>query len=102
MWTPICGHCFWDNDRGATAFCKKAGAESGKYIGSTFTPSNAIWIGICRPEDIENEVWPYCTGGCNSRDVGGSGCDASGGNGVKIECCKKLIDTFLQYITIEF
>ena len=28
-WYPICGHYFWDNDHGATAFCRKLGSTSG-------------------------------------------------------------------------
>lgn len=92
IWTPICGHCFWDNDGGATAFCKKGGSESGKIIGRIPIPSNGIQIGICNGQDIANGNWPYCTGACNQMTVGGGyGCDAGqDNNGVMIECCKDL------------
>ena len=83
-WSPICGHCFWDNNYGATTFCKKLGHPSGSFERTSKTyPSNALKVGKCR----SGEDLTACTEGCNDRYVG-DGNDCSQGNtvGIKITC----------------
>ena len=80
-WSPICSHWFWDNNNGASDFCRKLGFSGGiikdrkKVIG----PYNedAIQIGRCSAgEAIES-----CTGFMNDYKKT-SRCSA--GNPVKI------------------
>ena len=80
QWTPICGHYFWNNDNGATLFCKELGCVDGELRGitpgvGTKIPleSDALSIGKCKKQD----TWPNCSGGCNTMSVGGQNC---GGN----------------------
>ena len=73
IWSPICGHWFWDTHYGATLFCQKLGSN---YVSGTVTRSrgkkleqDAIRVGKCR----NNDRWMQCSGGCN--DLGyGHGC----------------------------
>ena len=80
-WSPICGHWFWDNQNGATSFCRKLGYTSGDQSRSYARyDEDAIRIGRCR----YGESLEACTGGCNERGVG-DGCAAcSVGNNVAI------------------
>ena len=43
-WTPICGPCFWDNNFGASLFCRKLDSKymSG-YIGNTMAQSIGVF-----------------------------------------------------------
>ena len=64
---PICGHWFWNNNDGATSFCKKLGNyESGtvSLLRKTYD-EDAINIGECQPNDDIMK----CKGGFNSYDL---------------------------------
>ena len=75
IWSPICGHWFWDNDYGAKLFCQTLTSNpdsTGKIIRRTDKPleSDGIRIGKC----LINDQWLSCSGGCN--DLGtGQGCN---------------------------
>ena len=61
-WFPICGHWFWDDNNGATAFCRKLGYPSGT-VARTFHSydENSLKVGGCLPgEDLSD-----CSGGGN-------------------------------------
>ena len=46
---PICGHYFWDNQHGATTFCKKLGYSGGKQEKANAKYSEkSIVIGTCK------------------------------------------------------
>ena len=69
QWIPICGHYFWDNQEGASLFCKKIGyskgsisRKHGKY------PQDSFRIGKCNAGDD----WSSCKGGCNGYTIGGA------------------------------
>ena len=74
-WSPICGHYFWDTERGkpnygATKFCNKMGYQVGDVFGrgsGESYSSDAFRIGKCN----ENDDWNSCRGGCNDYEVGG-------------------------------
>ena len=66
IWSPICGHYFWDNDVGASLFCQKLTsnpASTGLVIRRTDKPleKDAIKIGKC----LSNDQWLSCSGGCS-------------------------------------
>ena len=75
IWSPICGHWFWDTDFGANLFCQRLTsdpASTGHVIRRTDKPleKDAIRIGRC----LSNDEWLSCSGGCN--DLGtGKGCN---------------------------
>ena len=75
IWSPICGHWFWDNDYGAKLFCQMLTSNpdsTGNVIRRTDKPleSDGIRIGKC----LSNDQWGSCSGGCN--DLGtGQGCN---------------------------
>ena len=112
---PICGHYFWDNNYGATLFCKKLGYESGKIAPGSYAPTvDAIRIGSCSSSDTH---LLNCSGtsSCNYIEVGGHGnisCGNCHGNTkviFKINClpfginntlsCKGKYVDFLEGIT---
>mgnify|MGYP006975447451 FL=1 len=71
IWSPICGHWFWDNDFGATLFCQKLTSDptsTGYVIRRTDKPleKDAIRIGNC----LSNDQWLSCSGGCNDLGTG--------------------------------
>jgi len=76
VWSPICGHYFWDNQVGATKFCQKLGygkgAQSGSGSGNHYT-TDSFRLGSCQ----EGDELTGCTGGCNDYVVGGQ-CSNSG------------------------
>ena len=84
-WSPICGHYFWNNNDGATAFCKKLGYPSGtlEIIRQTYS-EDSIRVGECRAgEDLM-----ACTGGCNEYETGNgcAKCTQNQGVSVSIAC----------------
>ena len=71
IWSPICGHWFWDNDVGASLFCQKFTSDptsTGYVIRRTDKPleKDAIRIGNC----LSNDQWLSCSGGCNDLGTG--------------------------------
>ena len=71
VWSPICGHDFWNNDNGATAFCEKLGFTSGTSSGPIGVYSqDAVEVGICHRGDNLNE------------------CDSGGARGKLSDRCK--------------
>ena len=67
-WTPICGHWFWDNQIGASLFCKKLGYDSGtvsgKGSGQKYSVDSFL-IGRCKIGDkIER-----CTDNANRYEI---------------------------------
>ena len=96
-WSPICGHHFWDNNYGATLFCREL--LNSTYTYGTVTERrdipleiDGIRIGHCNYEDTSLFS---CTGGCNDLEVGGQcsnspagygQCVAGQGATVEIEC----------------
>ena len=81
-WFPICGHWFWDDNNGATAFCVKLGYPSGTAV-RTFLGYNeeSLKVGGCLP----GENLTACTGGGNEYSTGGS-CAPGHIAGVSITC----------------
>ena len=81
-WFPICGHWFWDDNHGATAFCRKLGYPSG-IVSRTFHgyDEDSIKVGGCVPGDDLID----CTGGGNEYSTGGS-CAFGNKCGVSITC----------------
>ena len=78
-WSPICGHYFWNNNHGATLFCRKLNPQfkSGTIIPRYDKPleSDGVRIGRCFSDDH----WPECSGGCNDFETGSSCFEAAGG-----------------------
>ena len=99
-WYPICGHWFWDNDHGATAFCTKLGYESGRVnvrnermAGTYGVP--AIHVGKCRA----GEELTACTGTRNHYDS--RNCNA--GDNIRITItCNRQIETYSSCTSIKF
>ena len=61
-WSPICGHSFWDDNHGATSFCKQLGYESGTVTRKNGKyPVASLRIGRCRT----GEQLTVCTHGGN-------------------------------------
>ena len=84
-WFPICGHYFWDNDHGATAFCKKLGYPEGTVHKTKQRYSeDSIRVGKCE----EGEFLMACTDGSNSYETGGS-CRAGERAGITITCAEQ-------------
>ena len=75
MWSPICAHWFWNNNIGATLFCKKLDPKKyrfGKWKKSNQKlESDAVRVGACR----RNDKWLKCTGGCNDLGKGDRKCN---------------------------
>ena len=77
-WRPICGHYFWDNNRGATLFCKKLGFTTGEVFGKDdgkqYGNVEAFWIGKCKDSDnyfpSAKDDDHNCNGGCNDFKLG--------------------------------
>ena len=105
QWVPICGHYFWDNDYGATLFCKKLGFLSGKVYGGGGQKysTDSFRIGRC----INGDEWKNCSGRCNDYQLGGK-CngipgycgqsttakiyiDCEGGTHIKSTSCKSKV-----------
>ena len=84
-WFPICGHYFWDNDNGATAFCHKLGYPEGtvRETGHAYS-EDSIRVGKCD----EGEYLMACTDGSNSYETGGS-CSAGNDAGIRITCAEQ-------------
>ena len=89
MWSPLCGHYFWDNQYGAEKFCQKLGYPSGMHSGKPMQksyPVDSFSLGTCLPED----KWPCCTGGENYFNVGtpalNGTCEKSNDQAIVIKC----------------
>merc|ERR1711899_654735 len=79
VWTPICGHWFWNNDYGADLFCQKLDS---KYVSGTVIKrkdvklrQNGFQIGECK---IDDNSLLACTGGCNDLKTGNGHCAKCG------------------------
>jgi hypothetical protein len=79
IWTPICGHWFWNNDHGADLFCQKLDS---KYVSGTVIKrkdiklrQDGIQIGECK---IDDSSLDSCTGGCNDLETGNGHCAKCG------------------------
>ena len=84
-WYPICGHYFWDNNHGATAFCNKLGYPEGWISETGLTYSeDSIRVGKCE----EGEYLMDCTDGSNTYETGGS-CSAGHEAGITITCAEQ-------------
>jgi hypothetical protein len=60
---PICGHYFWDNNYGASTFCRHLGFKQGeRRISRATFPKDSIGLGRCHKTDR----FPLCTAGGNS------------------------------------
>jgi hypothetical protein len=89
-WIPICGHWFWNNNKGATLFCQQLGYTIGIVKQESIArqvplPDDGFRIGECET----NDIWGQCTGGCNDHTIGGTHCsDCRSGAmaGLRIEC----------------
>jgi hypothetical protein len=89
-WIPICGHWFWNNNKGATLFCQQLGYKIGIVKQESIArqvplPDDGFRIGECET----NDIWGQCTGGCNDHTIGGTHCsDCRSGAmaGLRIEC----------------
>ena len=79
-WHYICHRKFIENNYGVNLFCEKLlksidQLENQKNFGELLSyesskethPEATFLFGSCTKSDS----WPYCTGGCNSRSVGG-------------------------------
>ena len=94
-WTRICGHWFWDNDNGATLFCKELDPikfVSGRVKKTNMElPSDAIQIGKCKSSD----TLLSCSGGCNDNVVGYgcANCKAGEKATIEVECVEGATNT---------
>ena len=86
-WLPICGHYFWDNNYGATLFCKKL---SSRFTFGTVKRrydrplgNNGLFIGRCRKTD---KKLLSCTGHKNIYSTSHSLCAARQKASVEIKC----------------
>ena len=106
-WSPICGHFFWDNNYGATLFCKQLGFNNGRYSKYLLADSpcpkhfqtlvfnlgivskvpgkplakDAIRVGRCN----SNDEWLGCKGGCNDLGIGNGCAQCSAGSKASVE-----------------
>ena len=80
---PICGHWFWDNNDGATTFCKKLGKTSGtvKQVRGEYD-EDAFHIGRCNA----GEELDKCTAGDNMRSMDKPSCKKGNKVSIEIEC----------------
>ena len=109
QWSPICGHWFWNNNVGASLFCKEAGYDSGAIKRDMSSnaqnlaqktirfelESDGLRIGQCNLGDN----WLQCSGTCNDLEIGGNCADNNGNNvgscrqgknaAVSIDCFKR-------------
>ena len=73
IWSPLCGHYFWDTEFGANFFCQKLtsnSASTGKIIKRPEPlERDGIRVGTC----LSTDQWLSCTGGCNDLGIG-KGC----------------------------
>ena len=99
IWSPICGHFFWNTNYGANLFCQNLDPKFTSGIISKShgkrLASDGIRIGKCQRED---RSLLSCTGGCNDLGIGkGFGCancEAGQLASVEIQCFtgKSLLD----------
>ena len=89
IWSPICGHYFWNNDFGANLFCQRLTSNptsTGNVIKRTDKPleSDGIRIGGC----LRYDDWLSCSGGCNDLGTGQgcADCDANSPASIEIKC----------------
>ena len=86
-WSPICGHWFWNNNYGATLFCKKLDSKytSGTIKRRTDRPlkDNGLKIGSCGSTDKDLDK---CTAGGNTLSTTKSGCAKDEKASVEINC----------------
>jgi len=77
---PICGHWFWNDDNGASAFCKKLGFTNGiRYTVRDQYSTDALMVGTCSPGTTNFT-------NCN-KDFGFiSSCNAGSSIGVRVSC----------------
>ena len=62
QWSRICGHHFWDNNIGATMFCKQLNYDSGTILESRYkSAESGFWIGEC----LHGDQFPHCSGKCS-------------------------------------
>ena len=64
IWSPICGHWFWDNQHGATLFCQelKGKLYTGRITSNRYTQtlaSKGVNVGRC---DKNDKSIMECTG----------------------------------------
>ena len=85
-WYPICGHYFWNNNHGASTFCKKLGFLSGSQVRTEEKyGKDAMPVGGCSPAQSLTQ----CTGGGNAwgnLGYNNKQCGAGKSIGVKIVC----------------
>jgi len=85
IWSPICGHWFWNTNFGANLFCQELTsnpASTGQVIRRKYAfGKDAIRIGRCE----SNDQWLSCTGGCNDLGTGKGCADCRKGQKASIE-----------------
>ena len=86
-WSPICGHWFWDNNYGATLFCKRLDS---KYTSGTVgrrrnkpLTKNGLIIGRCGSTDKDLDK---CTAGSNKLSTTDSACAHNQKVSIEITC----------------
>jgi hypothetical protein len=105
-WYPVCGHYFWDNDHGATTFCKALGFTKGVRgkRGAKFAV-DAMPVGKCRPGqnfkqcNIGGNAWGnfnYRNGWCKKGHGIGVAVKCSGGTTAATGTCKTVGDPALK------
>lgn len=62
----LCGHCFAENDEGASSFCRKLGYSKGGSVGKTgrIYSEDAVFIPTCEPSTVKwmKKKLAECTG----------------------------------------
>jgi len=99
---PICGHYFWDNDNGASAFCRKLGYNQARLDASVTKvksayEADAIAIGRC----LENEDITSCTGSHNKYALE-DWCTKGNPVSIEIECSKKQEECYTTEYTNKY
>ena len=95
IWSPICGHWFWDTDFGANLFCQRLTsdpASTGQVIRRTdkLLETDGLRIGRC----LEDDEWLSCSQGCNDLGTGQgcADCDANSPASIEIKCSQGKAD----------
>ena len=87
-WSPICGHYFWDNQNGATAFCKTLGYPSGSLERTNNKyDEDSIQVGHC---NLGEELMA-CTGAGSKYRSDTDLCQRGNSVGIRITCSNQAL-----------
>ena len=85
VWGPVCGHCFWDNSHGSTAFCTKLGYTSGTVERTGALTADGLNMPVCS----SGNTWEQCMAKSScwgTKVFGVSACKAGHQGKISIHC----------------